>query len=140
MRLQRSHFQSNPWAGTKSPKPKAPSASKHWYTATESAVKTRFGTVSVRDDDKALLFKGKPVQPAIEGNSNLHIVARYNGALTTYCCYKTPAAAPATQFRIAILAKGLKISPAFGTCSDLIYPSFDVKRGDGGDGQVRRAV
>ena len=36
----------------------------------DRAVKTRFGTVSVRDDDKALLFKGKPVQPAIEGNSN----------------------------------------------------------------------
>ena len=34
------------------------------------------------------------------------------------------------QFRIVQLsAKGLKTSPAFGTCSDLIYPSFDAKTG-----------
>ena len=28
-----------------------------------------------------------------------------------------------------LAAKGLKTSPAFGTCSDLIYPSFDAKAG-----------
>ena len=97
----------------------------------ESAVKTRFGTVSVRDDDKALLFKGKPVQPAIEGNSNLHIVARYEwGADDVLLLQDTGGSACPAQFRILQLsAKGLKTSPAFGTCSDLIYPSFDAKTG-----------
>ena len=97
----------------------------------ESAVKTRFGTVSVRDDDKALLFKGKPVQPAIEGNSNLHIVARYEwGADDVLLLQDTGGSACPAQFRIVQLsAKGLKTSPAFGTCSDLIYPSFDAKTG-----------
>ena len=97
----------------------------------ESAVKTRFGTVSVRDDDKALLFKGKPVQPAIEGNSNLHIVAQYEwGADDVLLLQDTGGSACPSQFRIVQLsAKGLKTSPAFGTCSDLIYPSFDAKTG-----------
>lgn len=97
----------------------------------ESAMKTRFGTVSVRDDDKALLFKGKPVQPAIEGNSNLHIVARYEwGADDVLLLQDTGGSACPAQFRIVQLsAKGLNTSPAFGTCSDLIYPSFDAKTG-----------
>ncbi len=97
----------------------------------ESAVKTRFGTVSVRDDDKVLLLKGKPVQPAIEGNSNLHIVARYEwGADDVLLLQDTGGSACPAQFRILQLsAKGLKTSPAFGTCSDLIYPGFDAKTG-----------
>ena len=97
----------------------------------ESTVKTRFGTVSVRDDDKALLLKGKPVQPAIEGNSNLHIVARHEwGADDVLLLQDTGGSACPAQFRILQLSvKGLKTSPAFGTCSDLIYPSFDAKTG-----------
>lgn len=43
----------------------------------DKQTKTRFGLVSVREDDMRLLFKGKPVTPAIEANSSLSIVAHY---------------------------------------------------------------
>lgn len=93
----------------------------------ESAVKTR---LIARDDDKALLFKGKPVQPAIEGNSNLHIVARYEWAVDDVLLLQdTGGSACPAQFRIVqFSAKDSKHRPHYCTCSDLIYPSFDASK------------
>ncbi len=95
----------------------------------EKKVKTRFGVVSVREDDNLLLFKGKPVAPAIEGNNSLSIVANYEmGQSDVLLLQDTGGTACPALFRfITVSAAGLRATPEFGTCSGIIYPSMDSK-------------
>ena len=97
----------------------------------EKKAKTRYGMVSVREDDNLLLFKGKPVIPAIEGNSGLSIVADFQvGQSDVLLLQDTGGSACPAMFRfITVNASGLRASPEFGTCSDIIYPSMDAKSG-----------
>lgn len=97
----------------------------------EQSVKTRYGTISVHKEDKSLLFKGKPVRPAVEGNSNLSIVANYDIGKTDILLLQDTGgiACPALFHFVHINPSGLHVSPKFGTCSDIIYPSFDAKKG-----------
>ncbi len=95
----------------------------------EKKLKTRFGVVSVREDDNLLLFKGKPVAPAIEGNSSLAIVANYEIGQTDVLLLQDNGgtACPALFRFITVSAAGLRTTPEFGSCSDIIYPSMDSK-------------
>jgi hypothetical protein len=97
----------------------------------EKKAKTRYGMVSVREEDNLLLFKGKPVTPAVEGNSGLSIVADYQvGQSDVLLLQDTGGSACPAMFRfITVNAAGLRASPEFGTCSDIIYPSMDAKSG-----------
>jgi hypothetical protein len=93
----------------------------------DKQVKTRFGLVSVREDDNRLLFKGKPVVPAIEGNNSLDIVAHYEmGQSDVLLLQDTGGTACPTLFHfITVNAAGVRVTPEFGTCSDIIYPSMN---------------
>ncbi len=95
----------------------------------EKSLKTRFGVVSVREDGNLLLFKGKPVVPAIEGNSSLAIVAHYEiGPSDVLLLQDTGGTAcPALFHFITVSAAGLKATPEFGTCSDIIYPTMNAE-------------
>ena len=97
----------------------------------EKMVKTRFGVVSVREEDNLLLFKGKPVAPAIEGNSSLSIVANYEmGQSDVLLLQDNGGTACPARFRfITVSAAGLRTTPEFGSCSDIIYPTSDAKVG-----------
>lgn len=97
----------------------------------DKQAKTRFGLVSVREDDMRLLFKGKPVTPAIEGNSSLSIVAHYEiGTSDVLLLQNTGGTAcPALFHFITVSAAGVRVTPEFGTCSDIIYPTFNEKTG-----------
>lgn len=97
----------------------------------EKKAKTRYGMVSVREEDNLLLFKGKPVSPAIEGNSGLSIVADYQvGQSDVLLLQDAGGSACPAMFRfITVNAAGLRASPEFGSCSDIIYPSMDAKSG-----------
>lgn len=98
----------------------------------EKTVKTRHGTVSVREEDNTLLFKGKPIKPAIEGNNSLNIVANYEmGATDVLLLQSSGGTACPAMFRFVNIGLGgvLRASPEFGTCSDIIYPTFDSKVG-----------
>lgn len=97
----------------------------------DSSVKTRYGTVSVRADDNVLLFRGKPVVPGIEGNSGLSIVASYEHGQTPVLLLQSAggSACPAMFRVVSLTTSGVRSTPEFGTCSDIIYPSFDVKTG-----------
>ena len=98
----------------------------------EKTLKTRHGMVSVREEDNTLLFKGKPIKPAIEGNSGLDIVANYEmGATDVLLLQSSGGTACPAQFRFINISPGgvLRVSPEFGTCSDIIYPTFDPKVG-----------
>lgn len=93
----------------------------------EKTVKTRYGTVSVREDDNILLFKGKPVSPEIEGNSSLSIVASYEIGKSDILLLQDNGgtACPALFRFVTISPKGLSSTPEFGTCSDIIYPTMN---------------
>lgn len=95
----------------------------------DKQAKTRFGLVSVREDDMRLLFKGKPVTPAIEGNSSLSIVAQYEMGANDVLLLQNSGGTgcPALFHFITVNAAGLRATPEFGTCSDIIYPSLDEK-------------
>lgn len=95
----------------------------------EKKVKTRYGVVSVREDGNLLLFKGKPVAPAIEGNNSLDIVANYEMGQSDVLLLKDTGGTgcPALFRFITVSAAGLRATPEFGTCSDSIYPSMDSK-------------
>ena len=97
----------------------------------EKKAKTRYGMVSVREEDNLLLFKGKPVIPAIEGNSGLSIVADFQvGQSDVLLLQDAGGSACPAMFRfITVNAAGLRASPEFGSCSDIIYPSMDAKSG-----------
>ena len=97
----------------------------------EKMLKTRQGMVSVREEDNALLFRSKPVEPAIEGNSGLSIVANYEiGQNDVLLLQSTGGTGCPALFRFVNVGPGgLRTSPEFGTCSDIIYPTFDPKTG-----------
>lgn len=91
--------------------------------------KTRFGVVSVREEGNLLLFKGKPVAPAIEGNNSLSIVAHYEMGQSDVLLLQDNGgtACPALFRFVTVNAAGLRATPEFGSCSDIIYPSMDIK-------------
>ena len=97
----------------------------------DKKLKTRFGIVSVREDDNLLLFKGKPVAPTIEGNSSLSIVAHYEMGQSDVLLLQDNGgtACPALFRFITVSAAGLRTTPEFGSCSDIIYPTLDAKTG-----------
>lgn len=95
----------------------------------EKSVKTRFGVISVRPDDNLLLFKGKPIAPAIEGNNGLSIVASYEMGKQDVVLVQNDggSACPALFRFLTITGSGIRVSPEFGTCTDIIYPTVDDK-------------
>ena len=95
----------------------------------DKQAKTRFGLVSVREDDMRLLFKGKPVTPAIEGNNSLDIVAHYEMGQSDVLLLQNTGGTgcPALFHFLTVSAADLRATPEFGTCSEIIYPSMDTK-------------
>ena len=97
----------------------------------EKTMETRYGVLSVREEGNTLLFKGKPVIPAIEGNSSLSIVASYELGKNDVFLLENAGgtACPALYRLVTINGAGLRATPEFGTCSDIIYPTFNEKTG-----------
>ena len=97
----------------------------------EKSLKTRYGVATVREDDQVFLFRGQPVKPTIEGNSGLSIVANYEMGQTDILLLQNTGgtACPALFHIVHVSPSGLRTSPEFGTCSDIIYPSFNPNAG-----------
>lgn len=87
----------------------------------EKAADTRFGRVSV-DDEERLVFKGKLVQPEVAGNNGLSIVRQYEvGSSDILLIQNTGGTAcPALYHFATVTARGMTVTPEFGSCSDLI--------------------
>jgi hypothetical protein len=95
-------------------------------TAQESnSVTTRFGALTVSDAG-VLLFKGSPVQPTVEANNSLDLGEPYQiGASDVVLVTDNGGTAcPALHYFVTVRKSGAEVSPAFGTCSELI----EVKR------------
>lgn len=83
-------------------------------------VTTRFGALTVSDAG-VLLFKGTPVQPTIEANNSLDLSEPYQigAADVVLVTDNGGTACPALFYFVTIKKSGAKVTPAFGTCSDL---------------------
>lgn len=88
---------------------------------------TRFGVLST-DARQMLLFNGKPVLPAIEGNNSLTFMAVFRSIDPDFrrdsdvvlIQNNGGTACPAMYHVATIMSSGIEVTPEFGTCSDLI--------------------
>lgn len=95
----------------------------------EKSVKTRFGTLAVAADNVSLQMNGKPVLPGVAGNNSLSIVASYElGNADVLLVQNTGGSSCAAMYNFITLTKtSLRGSPEFGTCSDIIRVTSDLK-------------
>src|SRR6266852_4247635 len=84
-------------------------------------ITTRFGALTVSDAGM-LLFKGTPVQPKIEANNSLDLSEPYQigTADVVLVTDNGGTACPAIYHFVTVTKSSAKVSPSFGTCSDLI--------------------
>ncbi len=87
----------------------------------ENSITTRFGALTISDAGK-LLFKGNPVQPTIEANNSLDLSEPYQigAADVVLVTDNGGTACPAIYYFVTVKESGAKVTPSFGTCSDLI--------------------
>lgn len=90
---------------------------------------TRFGILSTTDES-ILLLNGKPIKPVVAGNNNLKLVAVVqNDEMDTAIIENNGGNACPLLIRIVTLSKGVpKVSPEFGSCSDLV--TYTLKDGE----------
>lgn len=95
----------------------------------EKSAKTRFGSLAVAADNVSLQLNGKPVLPAVAGNNSLSIVASYElGNADVVLLQNTGGSACAAMYSFITLTKtNLRATPEFGTCSDIIRVTNDLK-------------
>ena len=74
-------------------------------------------------------MNGKPVLPGVAGNNSLSIVANYElGNADVVLVQNTGGAACAAMYSFITLTKiNLRATPEFGTCSDIIRVTSDLK-------------
>lgn len=96
----------------------------------ERAARTRFGTVEVDEKSGRLHFKGKPINPPIEENSGLSIINSYPvGDADVLLLQNLGGSGCPVQYRfVSVRARGVSATQEFGTCSDLMYPTYDGKK------------
>jgi hypothetical protein len=95
----------------------------------EKSVKTRFGTLAVAADNVSLQMNGKPVLPGVAGNNSLSIVASYELGNADVVLVKNSGGSgcPAMYSVITLTKTSLRANPEFGTCSDIIRATSDLK-------------
>lgn len=95
----------------------------------EKSFKTRYGALTINDDTRTLQFKGKPVLPNVEGNNSLSIIATYELGKNDVVLLQSNGgtACPAQYIFITISTAGVRATPEFGTCSDIIHVTSDLK-------------
>jgi hypothetical protein len=86
-----------------------------------NSITTRFGALTVSDAG-VLLFKGSPVQPTVEANNSLDLSEPYQvgDSDVVLVTDEGGTACPALYYFVTVTKSGAKVTPSFGTCSDLV--------------------
>lgn len=94
----------------------------------QSEVDTRFGKVSYDDESFSLSLKNKQIPPPPEVNS-LSIIMQYETSDSDVLLIQNAggASCPALYHFVVLSKSGVSVSKQFGTCTDIIYPTFDGK-------------
>lgn len=84
-------------------------------------VTTRFGNLTVSDAGM-LMFKGNPVQPKVEANNSLDLSVPYKIGVSDVVLVTNNGGSgcPASFYFVTVTKSAAKVTPSFGTCSDLI--------------------
>jgi hypothetical protein len=82
-------------------------------------VSTRFGVLSV-NEDKMLLFRGRPLTPPIQGNNSLDISKPFTVGSTDVMLVTDNGgtACPFLYYFVSVSKSGAKATPVFGTCGE----------------------
>ena len=86
-----------------------------------NAITTRFGALTVSDAG-VLLFKGAPFKPTIKANNGLDLSKPFEigAADVVLVTDNGGTSCPALYYFVTVTKSGAKVTPSFGTCSDLI--------------------
>lgn len=81
---------------------------------------TRFGSLTV-NDKRMLLFKGRPLDPPIEGNSSLDLGEPFRIGSTDVVLVTDigGTACPYLYYFVIVSRSGATATPSFGTCGEL---------------------
>ena len=84
-----------------------------------SEMKTRFGNFEIRDDN-IVLFKGRPLSPAIEGNSSLNFVKKFAIGSSDIVILKNVggSSCPYLYFIVEVSARKIITPEEVGTCAE----------------------
>lgn len=84
-------------------------------------IPTRFGALKINDEN-VLLYKNRPLNPEIQGNNSLSVVGTYQLGNSDVVLVQNNGGTdcPALLYFVTVSASGVKATPAFGTCNDLI--------------------
>jgi hypothetical protein len=87
----------------------------------DNSVSTRFGPLTVSDVG-VLLFRDSPIEPKIEANNSLDLGQAYQIGNSDVILLTDigGTACPATFYFVTVTKAGARVTPGFGTCSDLI--------------------
>ncbi|HWW99887.1 hypothetical protein [Collimonas sp.] len=82
-------------------------------------ITTRFGALQINDEN-VLLYKNKPLNPLIQGNSSLQEVGTYQLGKDDVVLIQNNggSACPVQLYFVTVSASGAKATPSFGTCTD----------------------
>jgi len=88
-------------------------------------ISTRFGALKINDKN-ILLYKNRPLNPTIQGNSSLWEAGTYRLGNSDVVLIQDNGgnACPVRLYFVTVSASGVKATSAFGTCTDY----FDVKQ------------
>ena len=83
-------------------------------------VSTRFGSLTV-NDQRMLLFKGRPLDPPVQGNSSLDLgePLRIGSTDVVLVTDNGGTACPYLYYFITVSSSNAKATPSFGTCGEL---------------------
>src|SRR5437016_5330280 len=86
-----------------------------------NTVSTRFGALTVNEAG-VLRFKGTPFKPTIEANNSLDLSEPYQigSSDVVLITDNGGTSCPALYYFVTVTKTGATVTPAFGTCSDLI--------------------
>ena len=95
----------------------------------EKSIEGRFGTLAVAADNVSLQMNGKPVLPGVAGNNSLSIAASYELGNADVVLVQNigGSGCPAMYSFITLTKTSLRATPEFGTCSDIIRITSDLK-------------
>ncbi len=91
------------------------------YGARADELATRFGKLTTNDDN-VLLFRGRPVAPAVQGNNSLTLVKNYEIGPSDVALVQDNGgtSCPAQYYFISSNQSGAVSIGPFGTCSDIM--------------------
>lgn len=89
-------------------------------TTTNNLISTRFGSLKIKENE--IFYEGNPLNPSIQGNTSLSTLGVYSVSNADIVLVRDNGgtSCPSLYYLIYMSKNGVKATPSFGTCGDLI--------------------